>query len=88
MRHLLRKKRDSHPMGLWAHHHVRKVHTGTLPLGTLERGEGDMSTMQEESVGHQAGFSRQFRHGAHLDTGRWATDARPRLKERRDKPGQ
>ena len=83
MRHLLRKKRDSHPMGLWTHHHVRKVHTGTLPLGTREWGEGDMSTMQEDSVGHQAGFSRQRRHGARLDTGGWAPDARPRLKERR-----
>ena len=58
-------------MGLWTHNHVRKVHKGILPLGTLEWGEGDMPTVQKESVGHQAGLSCQSGHGAHLDTGSW-----------------
>ena len=71
MRHLLRTKCDSHPVGLWTHNHVRKVHKGTLPLGALEWGEGDVSTVQKESVGHQAGLSCQSGHGAHLDTGSW-----------------
>ena len=52
---------------------MRKVYKGTLPPGTREWSKGDMSAVQKESVGHQAGLSCQSRRGSRSDIESWGT---------------
>ena len=60
MRHMPRTEGDPHHVGLRTRGLMREMHKGTLPAGASKGGDGDVPTVQEESVGHQAGLPGQL----------------------------